>query len=104
MCNFVNVGRSIPLPLLLHVTYIWLLHYALSLPLQVLNQAVEVSAQGGTTPAASLWPFYQKKEEVKTFIMVTDEEENGRVQNMWYGYNVKLFFNFFGQWGRENSK
>ena len=34
-------------------------------------------AQGGTSPAASLWPFYQRKEVVKTFIMVTDEEENG---------------------------
>ena len=60
-----------------------LLHCVFSLPLQVLEQAVEVTAQGGTTPAASLWPFYEKKEKVKTFIMVTDEEENGRVQNMW---------------------
>ena len=45
--------------------------------LQVLQLAVDTQAGGGTTPAASLWPYYQKKEVVKTFIMVTDEEENG---------------------------
>ncbi|XP_067674466.1 uncharacterized protein [Haliotis asinina] len=49
---------------------------------QVLELAVTTNAGGGTTPAASLWPFYEKKEVVKTFIMVTDEEENGKVQNM----------------------
>ncbi|KAH3736540.1 uncharacterized protein LOC127850969 [Dreissena polymorpha] len=45
---------------------------------EVLNLAVEMQAGGGTTPAASLWPFYEKKEVVKTFIIVTDEEENGQ--------------------------
>ncbi|XP_071114112.1 uncharacterized protein [Haliotis cracherodii] len=49
---------------------------------EVLELAVTTTAGGGTTPAASLWPFYEKKEVVKTFIMVTDEEENGKVQNM----------------------
>ena len=44
---------------------------------QVLQLAVDTQARGGTTPAASLWPYYEKKEVVKTFIMVTDEEENG---------------------------
>ena len=38
--------------------------------------AVTTRATGGTAPAASLWPFYERKEVVKTFIMVTDEEEN----------------------------
>ena len=52
----------------------------------MLDQAVAVNADGGTTPAASLMPFYQGKEKVKTFIIVTDEEENGRCQNMWYVY------------------
>ena len=40
--------------------------------------AVTVRAEGGTAPAASLWPFYERKEVVKTFIVVTDEEENTR--------------------------
>ena len=38
--------------------------------------AVEITATGDTSPAASLWPFYERKEVVKTFIIVTDEEEN----------------------------
>lgn len=33
-------------------------------------------ADGGTAPAASLLPFYENKEVIKTFIVVTDEEEN----------------------------
>ena len=45
---------------------------------EVLQLAVDTRAGGGTTPASSLWPFYDKKEVVKTFIMVTDEEENGQ--------------------------
>ena len=47
---------------------------------QVLQLAVDTRAGGGTTPVASLWPYYEKKEVVKTFIMVTDEEENGDVE------------------------
>ncbi|XP_076447740.1 uncharacterized protein LOC143284693 [Babylonia areolata] len=43
---------------------------------QVLQLAVTTHAEGGTAPAVSLWPFYERKEVVKTFIMVTDEEEN----------------------------
>ena len=38
--------------------------------------AVTVTARGGTAPAASLYPFYKNAEVVKTFIVVTDEEEN----------------------------
>jgi hypothetical protein len=36
---------------------------------------MEVKANGGTCPAAALLPFYQRKEVVKTFVVVTDEEE-----------------------------
>ena len=43
---------------------------------EALELAITTTASGGTAPAASLWPFYEKKEVVKTFIMVTDEEEN----------------------------
>lgn len=42
---------------------------------------MSTEASGGTTPAASLHPFYRDKEVVKTFIVVTDEEENGLCQN-----------------------
>lgn len=42
----------------------------------VLKVAYSTRAEGGTAPAASLVPYYDKKEIVKTFIIVTDEEEN----------------------------
>ena len=48
---------------------------------QVLEMAVRIQTRGSTIPAASLMPFYEKKEVVKTFIVVTDEEENGRCQD-----------------------
>ncbi|XP_069142334.1 uncharacterized protein [Argopecten irradians] len=47
---------------------------------EILNLAVSTKTGGGTTPAASLYPFYKNKETVKTFIVVTDEEENGEVE------------------------
>ncbi|OWF49165.1 uncharacterized protein LOC110452170 [Mizuhopecten yessoensis] len=48
---------------------------------EVLELAIETKAGGGTSPAASLWPYYEKKEVIKTFIMVTDEEENSGYKN-----------------------
>lgn len=42
---------------------------------EVINLAMEVKAGGGTCPAAALLPFYDRKEVVKTFVIVTDEEE-----------------------------
>ena len=48
----------------------------------MLQLAVDTKAGGGTSPVKSLLPFYESKEVVKTFIMVTDEEENGTHQNM----------------------
>jgi hypothetical protein len=33
-------------------------------------------ANNSTSPASSLWPYYAAKKVVKTFIIVTDEEEN----------------------------
>ncbi|XP_060085365.1 uncharacterized protein LOC132564751 [Ylistrum balloti] len=58
--------------------------YPSSLPTnieEVLELALETKAGGGTSPAASLWPYYENKEVVKTFIMVTDEEENSGYQS-----------------------
>ena len=44
--------------------------------LQILEMAVTIKAEGQTAPAASLYPFYESKQQIKTFIVVTDEEEN----------------------------
>ena len=43
---------------------------------EVINVAFQTQATGSTAPAASLVPFYDTKEVVKTFVIVTDEEEN----------------------------
>lgn len=36
----------------------------------------EVRTEGSTNPAASLLHYYERKEEIKTIILITDEEEN----------------------------
>ena len=43
---------------------------------QVLELAHRTRAENCTSPAAALVPYYGKKEIIKTFIIVTDEEEN----------------------------
>ena len=43
--------------------------------------AVKVNASGSTAPAACLYPYFEKKQIIKTFIMVTDEEENTKFKN-----------------------
>ena len=43
---------------------------------EVLDLAFTTEASGCTAPAASLVPYYDRKEVIKTFIIVTDEEEN----------------------------
>jgi hypothetical protein len=42
----------------------------------VLTLALTTQANGGTANAAGLVPYYDAKEVIKTFVMVTDEEEN----------------------------
>ena len=42
----------------------------------VIQIAYTTRAHNSTAPAASLVPYYNKKEIIKTFIIVTDEEEN----------------------------
>lgn len=39
-------------------------------------------AVGSTAPAAALWPSLQKRDLVRTFVVVTDEEENTDAQGM----------------------
>mmetsp|Transcript_37827 Transcript_37827/g.77674 ORF Transcript_37827/g.77674 Transcript_37827/m.77674 type:complete len:583 (-) Transcript_37827:40-1788(-) len=51
---------------------------------QTLEVASLVKAGGCTANAASLLPFYQSKQEVDLFVMVTDEEENTRAGGMFF--------------------
>jgi len=44
----------------------------------VLTLCKEINARGGTSPAVSLYPYYETKKIIKTFVMVTDEGENGK--------------------------
>eukprot|EP00057_Strongylocentrotus_purpuratus_P018892 XP_011673366.1 PREDICTED: uncharacterized protein LOC579550 isoform X1 [Strongylocentrotus purpuratus] len=43
---------------------------------EILKMASTLKTHGSTAPAASLWPYYECKEVIKTFVVVTDEEEN----------------------------
>ena len=54
--------------------------------------AATMKATGGTAPAASLYPYYQDKKVVKTFIVVTDEEENQGFQNEKYVLQTNFSF------------
>lgn len=42
----------------------------------VIRMSKELRANRSTAPAASLAPYYTSKEVIRTFILVTDEEEN----------------------------
>jgi hypothetical protein len=55
----------------------------------VINLSKTFKADGCTAPCASLYPYYAKKEVVKTFILVTDEEENTGYDK---SYNTDLYF------------
>jgi hypothetical protein len=59
---------------------------------QVLEVASNTKALGSTAPAASLVPYYDNKEVIKTFIIVTDEEENTSAKTkdgkMWKFYEL----------------
>ncbi|XP_048769529.2 uncharacterized protein LOC125675774 [Ostrea edulis] len=48
---------------------------------EVLELALTTRANGSTANAASLYPYYERKEVMKTLFMVTDEEENTNFQN-----------------------
>jgi hypothetical protein len=56
------------------------------------NCAIKVvestKAEGGTSMAAALWPFYEKKQKVDLFVLVSDEGENEKCE----GYNFAELF------------
>nr|QBK88423.1 MAG: uncharacterized protein LCMiAC01_01000 [Mimivirus LCMiAC01] len=57
----------------------------------VIEMGMKCIAGGGTAPAASLYPYLERKEIVKTFIIVTDEEEN-------VNYKEQSFSSIFKQY------
>ncbi|XP_061176627.1 uncharacterized protein LOC133185443 [Saccostrea echinata] len=79
---------------------------------EVLQLALNTPASGYTANAASLYPFYERKEVLKTLIMVTDEEEILKFKNFRFKelytkyceevYPAKLVFVSFLQ--RQHAK
>ncbi len=53
-----------------------------------------IKTNRATAPAAGLWPYYEKKKIIKTFIIVTDEEENTP-------YNDYYFHELFAKYRTE---
>ena len=49
----------------------------------VVELSTKCLASGCTAPAASLWPYYNNKKHIDTFIIVTDEEENTTHNGNW---------------------
>jgi len=58
----------------------------------VLEMATTITACRSTAPAASLYPFYIKKEVVNTFIIVTDEEENTKHEKYLFSDIYKKYY------------
>ncbi|CAF4069843.1 unnamed protein product [Rotaria sordida] len=65
----------------------------------VLTLALTTRANGSTANAAGLVPYYDGKEVIKTFVMVTDEEENTDAQ-LADGTSTR-FFNLFMKYREE---
>eukprot|EP00057_Strongylocentrotus_purpuratus_P016336 XP_011670810.1 PREDICTED: uncharacterized protein LOC105441416 [Strongylocentrotus purpuratus] len=63
---------------------------------EILEMASTLRTDGMTAPAASLLPYYERKEVIKTFVVVTDEEENCREEN-----NDYLFKALFKKYQEE---
>lgn len=57
----------------------------------VLDLARASKAAGQTIPAAALWEFYEAKTPVNCFVVVTDERENGKFQDMYFH---QLFYKY----------
>ena len=51
---------------------------------KVMQLSREIKADNSTNPAASLYPYYEEKKVVRTFVIVTDEEENGTFKGYKY--------------------
>jgi len=58
----------------------------------VMQLCKEIQARGSTIPAVSLYPYYEKKKIVKTFVIVTDEGENGFHNGYRFGELFKKYY------------
>jgi hypothetical protein len=78
-------------------------------PPKTVNEVLEAiklfKSSGSTSPASSLYPYYERKEIVKTFILVTDEEENTGYKkedkNVWNNSKENYFANVFKKYRSE---
>lgn len=61
---------------------------------QVLDVATATQADGLTAPAAALWHYYDKKEIVKFFLVVTDEIENEKSKGEYF---AQLFYKYYNE-------
>ena len=61
---------------------------------EVINLSEVCKASGATAPAASLYPYLERKEVVKTFIIVTDEIENNDADGKWLNKDGSYDKNF----------
>lgn len=70
---------------------------------EVLDTIKQFKANGCTAPAASLYPYYERKEVVKTFVLVTDEVENSGYDGSWDSENInkKYFADVFKKYREE---
>lgn len=66
----------------------------------VIEMSRSLLAGGGTTPATSLWPYYQNKEKVNTFIIVTDEEEYSSGTDLEHGLFADLYKRYYEEVNR----
>lgn len=60
---------------------------------EVLDLALKTSAHGSTNPVLCLWPYYKRKRVVKTFVVVTDEGENGDYSGYTFGDLFEKYHN-----------
>ncbi|KKM21230.1 hypothetical protein LCGC14_1637540 [marine sediment metagenome] len=67
----------------------------------VVKMGRELRADGCTAPGASLKPFLDTKEIVKTFIIVTDEIENTSASGAWLGNSEEWFAPLFRKYREE---
>ena len=50
----------------------------------VVDCVESVPALGGTCMASALWPYYQAKKALDMIVLVSDEGENEKYNNMWF--------------------
>ena len=58
---------------------------------ETLEVCKQIRANGCTSLAAALLPYYEKKKIVDVFVLVTDEEENTRASNMFFAEMLSLY-------------